>query len=260
MRSKALLSTSADSDLVLGAQIRAGYLRRRPSTSARRVPDQPTPMRHRGRLQPGGHAELGEDVRHVHAGGLARYEQLLGYLAVREPVGDQPEHLDLARGQTQPLELVRITAGAATSTSPPVSAMAQPSAAHQGVYLVVAAGPRPSGARAPKPHARRPRRHRVRRRPRAPPHVAGAHRPADAAHSWAGMPQPPSPRRRPPRGVAARACSAWTSARCPRSPAVRTGLRCESSQSAATRRSPTSVGCPPSRAASDSLGLDPRSQ
>ena len=50
-------------------------------------------------LQPAGHPELGQDVRDVHAGGLLRDEQRLGDLAVAAPVGEQAEHLVLARGE-----------------------------------------------------------------------------------------------------------------------------------------------------------------
>jgi hypothetical protein len=45
-----------------------------------------------------GHAELGEDIGHVHAGGLGRDEELGGDLAVASAGRDEPQHLELARG------------------------------------------------------------------------------------------------------------------------------------------------------------------
>ena len=48
---------------------------------------------------PGG-AELGQDVRHVHAGGLGADEQSLADLAVAAAGRDQPQDLEFARGQT----------------------------------------------------------------------------------------------------------------------------------------------------------------
>ena len=45
--------------------------------------------------------ELAEDVRDVHARGLGRDEQLVGDLAVGAALGDEREHVELARGETE---------------------------------------------------------------------------------------------------------------------------------------------------------------
>ena len=50
-----------------------------------------------------GPAELGHDVRHVHAGGLGGDEQVGGNVAVGPSGGDQAQHLELAIGQSGPV-------------------------------------------------------------------------------------------------------------------------------------------------------------
>ena len=56
-------------------------------------------MGDRGGLGAAGGAELAEDVRHVHAGGLRRDEQHRGDLPVAAARGDEPEHLAFPAGQ-----------------------------------------------------------------------------------------------------------------------------------------------------------------
>src|SRR6266545_2778731 len=56
---------------------------------------QPEAVGGRGRLAPGVHAELGEDVAHVDAGGLAADVERLGDLAVRPAGGHQAQDLAL---------------------------------------------------------------------------------------------------------------------------------------------------------------------
>ena len=137
------------------------------------------------RLSPAAHAQLGQDVRHVHAGGLGRDEQLGGDLRVRPPGGDQAQHLELPGGQAQPVRrgAVAIAAGA----------QADPRAAGQRPDLLGSAGARPAGPPAPRraaaaaPHRRGPRPPWPPRRPAAWP------RPARRA----GRPGPRLPPRRP---------------------------------------------------------------
>lgn len=54
-------------------------------------------MGDRGRLATAGHAELGEDVDYMEAGGLLGDEQHLADLPVRPTLSDQGENLGLAR-------------------------------------------------------------------------------------------------------------------------------------------------------------------
>ena len=49
--------------------------------------------------RPSGGADLGVDVLDVVGDRLRRDHELLGDLLVREPAGEQPQHLDLALGQ-----------------------------------------------------------------------------------------------------------------------------------------------------------------
>jgi hypothetical protein len=55
----------------------------------------------RGRLATAGHAELGEDVGDVEAGGLLGDEQRLADLPVRPALSDQGKNLGLARGEAK---------------------------------------------------------------------------------------------------------------------------------------------------------------
>jgi hypothetical protein len=59
-----------------------------------------------GGLHATGDAELGQDVRDVHAGGLRADEQGLGDFPVGVPGGDQQQDLALAAGEAEPGELV----------------------------------------------------------------------------------------------------------------------------------------------------------
>ena len=79
----------------------------RPAQPAERQPVQMQPVRHRGGLRAAAHAELAEDPRDVHAGRLLGHEQRRADLAVGRALGDQREHLALARGQAE-----RVLAGA----------------------------------------------------------------------------------------------------------------------------------------------------
>jgi len=53
----------------------------------------------RGGLGAAADVQLAEDVRHMHAGGLGRDEQLGGDLPVAAPGGQQPEHLEFPAGE-----------------------------------------------------------------------------------------------------------------------------------------------------------------
>ena len=63
-------------------------------------------------LGPAGHAELGQDVLDVRAGGLRRDLQLTGDLGVGHALGDQPGDFELAGGQRPPRLLERCPARA----------------------------------------------------------------------------------------------------------------------------------------------------
>jgi hypothetical protein len=52
-------------------------------------------------LDPAADPELAEDVGHVRPGGLPADEQALRDLAVRVAPSDEPEHLELARCQSE---------------------------------------------------------------------------------------------------------------------------------------------------------------
>ena len=52
-----------------------------------------------GRLGAGGHAELSQDCRHVHARCLDADEKPPGYLPVAQSFGEEREHLALAGGE-----------------------------------------------------------------------------------------------------------------------------------------------------------------
>ena len=64
-----------------------------------RLVQEPAAVGDGGGLAAAGHAELGQDVGDVDAGGPGADEQRLGDLGVRAAVGDQGEHLAFAGGQ-----------------------------------------------------------------------------------------------------------------------------------------------------------------
>ena len=143
-------------------------------------------------LAAAGHAELAEDVGHVHAGGLGRDEQLGGDLAVAAPGRDQPEHLELPRGEPEPVRLGR--RGAAVSVSVAIAAERDPGPpGEQGDVVGSAAGRRAAGPARRRGAAGR-RRRRGRRRSARPRRTAAGRSPADRA----GRP-PPTPARLRPR-------------------------------------------------------------
>lgn len=74
--------------------------RRSMATSADSA-QQPALPRDRGGLGPAGGAELGQDVGHVHADRFSADEQLLADLSVRAPLGNESQHLLLARSQAR---------------------------------------------------------------------------------------------------------------------------------------------------------------
>src|ERR1700733_5869537 len=57
------------------------------------------PVRHRGGLRTAPHAQLAEDPRDVHAGGLLRHVEGRPDLTVGGALADQGENLALARGE-----------------------------------------------------------------------------------------------------------------------------------------------------------------
>ena len=71
------------------------------------------------------HAELAQDVGHVDAGGLAGDEQLLGDLPVGVALGDEPQDLELAGGESVFVEV----GGVAPAGGSPVIDAGQPAAA-----------------------------------------------------------------------------------------------------------------------------------
>jgi hypothetical protein len=62
-----------------------------------------------GCLAAAGHAELGQDVRHMHAGGLGGDEELGGDLRVRPPGGDEAQYLGLPGRETPVAQVVAVT-------------------------------------------------------------------------------------------------------------------------------------------------------
>jgi hypothetical protein len=78
-----------------------------PTALARDGAVEAEPMRHRGGFYPAGHAQLGQDVRHVHAGCLCADEQGLADLGVGPAGREQGQDLAFALGEPEPGQRVR---------------------------------------------------------------------------------------------------------------------------------------------------------
>ena len=91
-----------------------------------------------------GDAELGVDVLDVVVGGLRRDEQLLGDLARRRPVRDQPEHLRLPRSQARrasPAAVARALRATSIRCTAYAAASGRSKAPPVAAYLVAASLP-----------------------------------------------------------------------------------------------------------------------
>ena len=159
---------------------------------SRRVVEQSALVRVRGRRRARPHAQLHEDVAHVALDRALADHELVGDPAVGVPGGDEPQHLELARGQPAGCGSRRARRSARRRATAPSSR--------------TRAGP-------PRVRARRPPRRRARGRPgrsahaSAPPrtapsssHACQARRSAPSApwaHRGRGRPRPAPARRRP---------------------------------------------------------------